>query len=132
MADFRGGSFAPPLSDEKLAYYWMLAESAPGPLRDAMLSLLACCETWWNLPDPIGTATRPHSSGVGTIVRLNPEHATALWGHIPWDHELAAIQSLFDAIPTDQWELRNAAFHILWHVKELDLNREPLTNDKLR
>ncbi len=147
-----GGSFAPPLTDEKLAAYGVLAASAPGPVKDAMTELLACCEKWWNLPEPNGTAVRPHPVGVGAIVSLQENHAKELSDLIPWTHELKAMQELFDALPsgstsgeevlTDgvRWAvvtdpeakaLRDAAFHLLWHVKELDLDREPLTADQL-
>jgi hypothetical protein len=36
---------------------------------------------------------------------------------------------LFDGLRAG--ELRNAAFHLLWFCKELTLDREPLTVDKL-
>lgn len=128
-----GGSFAPPLTDELIERYRATIEAlSASPVRDAMRQCLACCERWWGLPDSVGTETRNHPSGVGRIVDLEPAIAEALWDHIPWDHEIEAIQSLFDAIdPGSSRELRNAAFHLLWHVKELNLDREPLTADKL-
>lgn len=47
---------------------------------------------------------------------------------------LTAAEKHRDSIPRPKLEdtsLRNAAFHLLWHVVELDLDREPLTSDKL-
>lgn len=128
-----GGTFAPPLSDEKLIEYRVLADALPAsPVKDALLSLLACCEKWWELPEPAATKQWAHPSGKGTVVALQDDHAQALWDLIPWKHELDATQSLFDAIdPAADRDLRNAAFHLLWHVKELDLDREPLTADRL-
>jgi hypothetical protein len=41
---------------------------------------------------------------------------------------------LLDTLPSDtpsQKSLRDAAFHLLWHVVELDKDREPITADKL-
>jgi len=130
--DRAGGSFAPPLTDEKLAAFKALAASAPGPVRDAMTTLQACVEKWWELPDSGPDGSRPHPSGRGTIVPLDGPIASALDEHIPWEHELAAYSNLFSAIdPVTQRDLRNAAFHLLWHVKELNFGREPLTADKL-
>lgn len=149
-----GGSFAPPLTDELLAKYRKTIKALPaGPVKDALGSLMPCCEKWWDLPEPSGTKTAKHLVGVGTIVSLQDDHRHALDEHIPWEHELDAIQRLFDALPTgttppgqEQFvdgvrravvtdpaarDLRNMAFHLLWHVRELNLDREPLTADKL-
>jgi hypothetical protein len=60
-------------------------------------------------------------------------------------HECQAYRKLFEALPTGRQnadgsgpivdqaacDLRNAAFHLLWHAMEITLDREPLTNDKL-
>lgn len=127
-----GGSFAPPLTDELLAKYESLASAADAPVRDAMSTLLACVRKWWNLPYSGPTGSTPHPSGVGTIIPLDAPIAAELEPHIPWGHEIAAIQGLFDAIPVEQRDLRNAAFHLLWHVKELDLDREPITSDLIK
>lgn len=143
-----GGSFAPPLSDELLAKYKAMCGALPdeSPVRDAMAKLLRCCGVWWELPEPNGTASRPHQSGVGTVVDMHDDHKKALWDHIPWSHrslpkndkgepvkgELDHIQELFDTIdPASAKDLRDAVHHLLWHVVELDLDREPLTKDRL-
>lgn len=127
-----GGSFAPPLSEELLASYEALAAKADAPVRDAMSTLLACVKRWWDLPYSGPEGSAPHASGVGTIIPLDAPIAAELEPHIPWGHEIAAIQGLFDAIPVEQRDLRNAAFHLLWHVKELDLDREPITSDLIK
>ncbi len=128
-----GGTFAPPITDEKLESYRDLIESkANGAIKDACIMLLACVEKWWELPEAAGTKQWAHASGTGQIVKLQNDHTKILFDSIPWDHELDAIQSLLDKIdPTAERDLRNAAFHLLWFVKELSLDREPLTNDKL-
>lgn len=129
-----GGSFAPPLTDELLAAYKAMIEALPpqSQIRDAMARLLACCEKWWELPDSIGTEARAHPSGLGTIVPLEAVHQKALWEHIPWPEELEHFGVLFDGIdPVAEKPLRDAAHHLLWHAKELELDREPLTADKL-
>lgn len=128
-----GGSFAPPLSDETLARYRAMTDGLPAsPVKDALAALLHCCGVWWDLPEPTGPARGPHRSGVGAVVRLDADHAAALDPHIPWAHEIEAYKVLFDGISNETAKpLRDAAHHLLWHVVELDLGREPLTADKL-
>ena len=128
-----GGSFAPPLTDERLAEYATFIRELPvSPVKDAMSELLVCCEKWWDLPESEGVNVWTHQSNKGTIVPLDTAHAEVLYDAIPWTHELEAIEALFNGIdPILQKRLRDAAQHLLWHVKELNLDREPLTNDKL-
>lgn len=128
-----GGTFAPPFTDEKLADYKALAESpSTSPeVSDAMLVLHACIAQWWELPESNG-AGKPHISGRGVIVPLEAEIAKTMFDAIPWKKELDAYATLFDGIDngTDK-PLRDAAFHLLWGVNELNLDREPMTTDKL-
>jgi hypothetical protein len=214
-----GGSFAPPLSDEKLAQYRTLIEAMPeSPAKDTGLLVLACCEKWWELPAS-KSAGSPHPIGVGTIVNLDEPLKKELWDYIPWTHDLNAMVSLFDEVQRDvtisnsrrvdawgtsvreavktryfpdpaelqkalnlaeNWDkvkdsfapdvqakaqdtvdqvaimkstivrafqtktfagiayptldpapTRDALFHLLWFAKELDLDREPITNDMI-
>jgi hypothetical protein len=143
-----GGSFAPPLSDAKLKRYKELITKLPaGPLKDCLSKLYKCCSVWWEIPVSKGAGT-PHRSGRGLIVKLDPEVRSALDEHVPWNHELDSMHGfdpvystprLLDAIdPKEQKELRDAAFHLLWHVKELAIGpdegewgREPITADQL-
>lgn len=128
-----GGSFAPPLTDELMLGYRKRINALPdSPVRSALTTLAHCCGIWWELPEPTGTKTSTHATGNGMVVELQADHKELLDEHIPWKHELDAIQLLLDSISneTDR-DLRNMAFHLLWHVKELDLGREPLTKDKL-
>ncbi len=155
-----GGSFGPPLSDEKLEEYHRRIDALPSSaVKDALNQLLPCCHKWWELPEPNHDVRLAHPSGRGTIVPLHAEHKEILDELIPWGHELEAIQRLFDSLPTgasheefvevttpdgkparvrqsvivypEAKALRDMAFHLLWHVKELDVGREPLTTDKL-
>lgn len=89
-------------------------------------------------------------------VPLEAAHVQALWNVTPWPRELEPIKQLFATIDADAarrngdlvaaWQdaggkgprpplestaLRDAAHHLLWHVHELALDREPLTIDKL-
>lgn len=128
-----GGSFAPPLSDDKIKSYKELIDKLPASqLKEVLTGLYTCCTTWWGLPDPIGTATVKHPSGRGTMVRLDESHAILLDDHIPWENEIRMIEKIIDDIdPVTEKPLRDAAHHLLWHVKELNLGREPITSDKL-
>lgn len=129
-----GGSFAPPLTDTALASYRAIVASLPdrSPVRDAMQRLLACCEAWWELPDSRGTQNWAHPSGRGTVIELQSEHQAALWDVIPWREELDHFAKLFDGIdPVKEKPLRDAAHHLLWHARELEMDREPLTANLL-
>ena len=127
-----GGSFAPPLTDELLASYKALAKTAPPAIGDAMQTLLNCCRKWWDLPESSLSATTPHLSGRGTVVPLDEPIKQALYEHIPYEDELNVFGQRFETIDaTSQRELRNAAFHLLWHARELEMDREPITTDKL-
>lgn len=140
-----GGSFAPPIDDAKLGKYRALAAQAGGPVKDAMQTLLKCVGKWWDLPESRSGNDTPHPSGRGLIRKLDKEFADQLDELIPWEHELKAMAALFGELPDGQEErggevvivnqtaadLRNAAHHLLWYVKELNLDREPITRDKL-
>lgn len=138
-----GGSFAPPLSDEKITEYQVMIDSLPtdSRIKEAMQKCMDCCKKWWELPEPQGTAVRQHPVGRGMIVEMEDAHKKELWDLIPWSarsngkgtpDELEVIGDIFDSIdPASDKVLRDAAFHLLWHVHELDLDREPLTNDLL-
>lgn len=128
-----GGSFAPPLTDELISKYQSLIGALPqgNPIKDILMILLNCCVQWWKLPVSTGEGSQ-HPSGRGIIIPLDDKHAKALDQHIPWDFEVGVYAKQLDTIhPVEQTELRNAAFHLLWHVKELDIGREPITTDKL-
>lgn len=129
MSAYAGGSFAPPLTDELLAKYQADVTSLDaGPIRDACADLLAACVAWWHLPESQGVGD-PHPSGRGSIVPLGDDAKAALWDLVPWEYELAGMHGLLDTLPTGA--TRNMAFHLLWHVVELGLDREPITSDKL-
>jgi hypothetical protein len=128
-----GGSFAPPLTDELLAKYSSMIDglAAQSPIRDAMAKLLACCKQWWGLPESTGKG-EPHPSGRGSIVDLDEAIKKTLWEAIPWKEELQMYGLLFERIDAvKEKPLRDAAHHLLWHGFELEMDREPITMDKL-
>lgn len=132
--------FAPPLTDELLANYETLVATLPAEraeLKDAMQQCLACVKAWWELP--ASTRTDGETFDIRhrgekrkyTVTPLESEQVQRLWDVTPWMRELVAIEPLFDALPLAEKELRDAACHLLWHAKEITLDREPLTSDKL-
>ena len=134
-----GGSFAPPLTPEKIAAYRGLAETAPTAVRDAVRQLCDMAELFQQTP-PSSRPGTPHPSGRGVKVPLEQSEIDRIWDAVPWDDEVpgdhvnecAVLARLFDGISNEDNEpLRNAAFHLLWYAKELARDREPITTDRL-
>lgn len=126
-----GGSFAPPLTPAKLKQYVELAADASPQVTEAMAVLADAVEAYWK-HKPSKQAGTAHPSGRGFIVPLEPETIKALDSAVPWNEELEMYAKVFDRIdPVAQRDLRNAAFHLLWFGRELFLDREPITADKL-
>ena len=134
--------FAPPLDDAKIEQYQRLADGiSAGPICDAFCSLLEMVVKFRETPEsklpgvPLQTEyTRSPFKGKAPpkIVPLEQAEVERIWDYVPWPHELNAIGQLFDTIPNEsQKELRDAAFHLLWFGRELCLDREPMTNDKI-
>ena len=101
-----------------------------------------------------------HEVGVGRIIPLGEKTVKALEDYIPQDYEISGMQSHFDKLPngtsgsktvesedfsdgvaraktvsivSDRTakDIRDAAFHLLWFVKELQSGRVPITTDML-
>lgn len=133
--------FAPVLTDELIEQYDKIIEALPNDraeLRDAMRTCLRPVREWWRLPESSNSVgdrlLNVKHRGKGILVRIVPlasEYVQQLHDAVPWHYELDAIQSLFDKIPVEEKSLRDAAFHLLWHCRELCHDREPLTQDKL-
>lgn len=123
---------APPLSDELLADYQGRILALPeGPVKDACDALWDAGKSWWELPES-DHAPKEHPSGRGKVIELTDSLKGWLDELLPWDHEIKGIESLLDSIdPVADKSTRDMAFHLLWHVKELCLGREPITLDKL-
>lgn len=126
-----GGSFAPPLSDETIAKYEAMIAALPAsPVKDGMATCLNCCKKWWDLPES-NSKKVPHMTGVA-MTPLDKPIMVALDEHIPWENEIQAIADAFETISNETNKpLRDAAFHLLWHVRELNLDREPITKDRV-
>jgi len=144
--------FAVPLTDERLAKYRALIEAEPaGEVKDALVGLLACVTAWWALPvstrtdstkipvlvpsGKLGPKGEPiRGKGELTVTPLEESHVKSLWDVTPWMRELDTLSTprddgLFDKLPKS--DLRHAAFDLLWHCKEITLDREPLDQSRL-
>lgn len=138
---------APVLDDERLAAYEQRAAAAPPAVREAMTGLIAMLRKFRETPDstlpgePLDTSyTRNPFRHPETGEPVDPPRRVPLeaaeidriWDDVPWEHEIRAMDDLFAAIDnTTHKPLRDAAFHLLWFARELRLDREPLTQDKL-
>lgn len=126
-----GGSFAPPLTVDKIDAYAALAATAPPQVKDAMSTLLVLAREYQKHPTAT-SPSKPHPSGRGTIVPLAVAVADAIDPLVPWDEELAMFAAVFEKIDATAGKpLRDAAFHLLWYARELSIGRDPLTTDKL-
>ena len=122
-----GGSFAPPITAELLAKYQTLAGATTPQVKDAMLRLCTMVEVFHRTPESKLEGT-PHDSGKGVVVPLEEVEIKRIWDYVPWDYECDAIGVVFDVLTGD---VRNAAYHLLWYARELAMDREPITTDKL-
>lgn len=125
-----GGSFAPPLTAEKIEEYEKLADSSPTPeVRDGMETLLKMVKTFFQTGKSKLKGS-PHPSGRGTVIKLEPEEVKRIDPVVPFRHELDALAKVFEEHLTDK-ATRDAAFHLLWYGYELTADREPCTTDML-
>ena len=138
--------FAPPIDSKRLDRYKSLAAIADAPVQDAMEELIRMVEKFQETPESRepGLALQteytrnPFRNEKGIpkpppkIVPLEQVEVNRMWDFVPWPHEINAMAALFDQIPNEsKKELRDAAFHLIWFARELVLDREPMTNDKL-
>lgn len=139
--------FAPPLTDELLAQYRQQIDAVTdAELKSELDKCYACVAAWWELPvsaqPPTARTALMHRTDPAAARReiqvavtpLEPDHVHQLWDVTPWMRELNTLSNgegtgLFDSLPAG--DLRNAAFHLLWHCKEITLDREPMTNNRL-
>jgi len=133
MANWIGGSFAPPITKEQLQKYRQLAAKTEPHIREVMEKLCDMVQQWWlTETKAIGGGGNPHPSGKGTVQDLSDNQVKELYDLVPWPYECDAYAIQFDTLsPTAQKEERNAAFHLLWYAKELTQDRHPMTTDKL-
>jgi hypothetical protein len=117
-----GGTFAPPVDESILvSYHNAIIQMPDSQVKEYLTKVYECVAAWWNLPESGGEGT-PHPSGRGIIVDLSEDVKKELWDLIPWQEELNIISSVFDGLPSGS--VRNMAFHLLWFVNELNLDRD--------
>lgn len=135
---------APDLDDALIGAYGKLADSLPdglGEVRDAMRECLKAVKLWWDLPESGARpahwkTTRGGRPAEFKVVPLTDDLKEALWDAVPWPYEIDAMQALFDRTFEDRTKhprlLVDACYHLLWHARELCLDREPVTQSKLK
>jgi hypothetical protein len=128
--------FAPPLDDSTLSKYESMISSVKDPeLKEGLDTCLNCVKAWYVLPESKGAGRtlgilhkdKPHTY---TVTPLEDKHIKTLWDVTPWIKDCEPLKVLFDKL-TDK-ATRDMAFHLLWHTIELALDREPVTQDKLK
>ncbi len=125
-----GGSFAPPITAEKLDTYRLLADQEGGEIGHEMTKLCQMVEVFFQTPAST-LPGKPHPLR-GTIIPLEEAEIKRIWDYVPWPRECESLSDLFETIPNEtKRELRNAANHLLWYARELAADREPITNDKI-
>lgn len=135
-----GGSFAPPLTTTDLDSIEGLANTTETRVQKAMLRLVLMLRTFWETGESTREGT-PHPVGVGTIVPLKDGEVQRIWDLVPWKDEATRLKhgeigdddcdQYSQLFATLKGEVRSAAFHLLWYARELALDREPMTADKL-
>jgi hypothetical protein len=151
-----GGSFAPPLTDEKLAEYELLAKDCPD--RRAAGYMADLCKMMRVFRETPESKAKPRKHPVaGLMVPLEEAEVQRIWDFVPWAEECDLMGATFDKLQKGEcaenatrmavWQLkgstasappelldtrlRDAAFHLLWFARELEKDREPCTRDKL-
>lgn len=128
-----GGSFAPPMDAKQLSAYRKLTDDVSPQAGEAMKALADMVELYMKRPAPKkgepAPQAAPHSSGTGLVIPLPEAEVKRLWDAVPWNEELEMYATVFDRLPPG--EARDAAFHLLWYGKELELDREPITTDRI-
>lgn len=121
---------APPLSDETLnGYRSLICSHANVQQRDAMVGLLTCVQQWWELDESPGEDSVTKVRGKQLATRpLSDEIRVRLWDVIPYDEEFTLLSNgqgtgVLDSLTGP---IRDAAFHLLWYVRELYNDREPV------
>lgn len=128
---------APALSDELLSRFKSLIQSQEerSKLRDYLDTLLKCVEAWWNIREStLETVTAVAQTGPTTghkvqLQELDNGVIQSLWNTTPWMEEILLMEEEFSSL-TDG-DVRNMAFHLSWFAKEITLDREPLTVERI-
>ncbi len=133
--------FAPELSDSKLESYKELIEDHEDrEVKDMLSGMLSCVSQWWELPESKQEGRKwvlnrtDGDEAHFMEVPLEKEHIKELWEVTPYMRELNTYSNPEGTGPLDKLpngELRDCAFTLLWYCKEITLDREPISQDKV-
>jgi hypothetical protein len=127
-----GGSFAPPIDAAAVSRYRALADHAGNPATTEYMRKLCDMVDLFHATPASKRPGKPHPSGRGVITPLEAAEVDRIFEAVPWPHELDMMGVVFEQLdPISQRDVRNAAFHLLWYGRELCLDREPITTDRL-
>ena len=123
-----GGSFAPPITGEQLDQYEVLAKACEDRKCSGFMLDLAKMVRAFRETGDSQQPGKPHPAGRGVIVPLEDAEIERIWDLVPWPEECDLMGQAFDTLTG---ETRNAAYYLLWFARELTLDREPITSDKI-
>lgn len=108
-----GGSFAPPITAEKLQRYRDLAQSATPQVRDIMLRLCDMAAKFQET-GPSQQQGIMHPSGMALMIPLEQAEIDRIDDVVPWTEECETFQRVFDDIQADV-RSRNSKRLEEWH-----------------
>ena len=93
-----GGSFAPPLTVEKMTAYKSLAESCDDrKCKGYMNDLIKMVDVFFETPESCEKAVK-HPAGVGMMVPLEEAEVERIWDCVPWSEECDLIGQALDVL----------------------------------
>ncbi len=130
MPSFIVGTFAPVITPELLSTYrTIVEEQAPKEIRQELLNLCQMMEVFQETPES-QEPKEPHPTNTGFVQRLSEAEIRRIDSFVPWDWEIKALARQCRDLPPKS-ATRKAAYHLLWYARELTLDREPCTRNKL-
>jgi len=127
------GSFAPPLTNEKLDSYVELANTATDQIKEIMLKLINMVKHFNLTPtSPLVGVMKTYDTTKAIMIPLEDKEIERIWDTVPWEYEIDSYSTVCNSISNETHKpLRDAAFHLIWFARELTADREPMTVDKL-
>ena len=128
MAQRLGGSFAPQITDDKLEEYRQLAGNVHDQrCSEYMIQLVEMLDMFNETPESSLPGTKHPLAGM--VVPLEDAEIKRIWDKVPYMEECDLIGKAFDILPPG--EQRHAAYHLLLYARELTLDREPMTQERV-
>jgi len=123
-----GGSFAPKLTAGEVHAMSPLFSECDAEVKDVVGILSRCVLTFLETPES-RLPGMPHPSGVASVVPLEEDEKRRIFDVVPWSWECDTYGRVLDRLPLGN--ARNAAYHLLWYARELTVDREPITVDRI-